>query len=200
MTPLRLGLKARRRKKELRGRPPNVPGKPGVSHLRREVLKRRFPVLVTMRVREHVWNLRSQRCFRALQAAFRKGRDRFGFQLSEFSVQGNHLHFIVEAEDEKSLARGVQGLTIRMAKALNRVMGRRGKVFTDRYHARILRSPTQTAYALRYVHTNYQKHMTKLGQFLPAHFLDPYSSATRFPDLTQPPRTWLLQTAAPAPS
>ena len=152
-----------------------------------------------MRVKEHVWNLRSQRCFRALQAAFRKGRDRFGFQMNEFSVQGNHLHFIVEAEDETSLARGIQGLTIRMAKALNRVMGRHGKVFTDRYHARILRSPTQTGHAVRYVLDNFRKHMNKLGQPpLPARFRDPYSSATRTPDLTKPPRTWLLQKAAPA--
>ena len=157
-------------------------------------------VLVTMRVMEHVWNLRSQRCFSALKVAFHKGRERFGFQLNHFSVQGNHIHFIVEAEDEKALARGMQELTIRMAKALNRVMGRHGKVFTDRYHAHILRSPKEVANALRYVLNNYQKHMFKLGKPTPPRFIDPFSSAVRDADLIIPPRTWLLQQAAPAPS
>jgi len=200
MLQLGFGMRTPRRPKEKRGRPANVPGKPGVSHLRRPELKRRFPVLVTMRVMDHVWNLRSQRCFRALQATFRKGRDRFGFQLNHFSVQGNHLHFIVEAEDEKSLARGIQGLTIRMAKALNKVMGRSGKVFADRYHARILRTPKEVAIALRYVLNNYQKHMLRLGKPTPPRFIDPFSSAVRAPELVIPPRTWLLQQAAPAPS
>src|SRR4051812_40136922 len=200
MLQLGFGMPTPRRPPEKRGRPPNVEGKPGMSHLRRPVLKRRFPVLVTMKVMEHVWNLRSQRCYRALKVAFHNGRERFGFQLNHFSVQGNHLHFIVEAEDERSLARGLQGLTIRMARALNKVMGRSGKVFADRYHAHILRTPNEAANALRYVLNNYQKHMLRLGKPTPPRFIDPFSSAVRDADLIIPPRTWLFQQAAPAPS
>src|SRR2546425_4555483 len=36
-----------------------------------------------------------------------------------FSVQGNHLHLLVEAEGAESLSRGMQGLTIRIARAIN---------------------------------------------------------------------------------
>ena len=36
---------------------------------------------------------------RACRTGRAKGRERFGFRLIEASVQGNHLHFIVEAED-----------------------------------------------------------------------------------------------------
>ncbi len=44
---------------------------------------------------------------------------------------------MVETDDETALACGMQGLGLRIAKALNRVMGREGSVFADHYHANI---------------------------------------------------------------
>ena len=41
------------------------------------------------------------------------------------------------------LVRGLQGLAIRLAKALNRALGRGGTVWGDRYHARVLRTPRE---------------------------------------------------------
>ena len=38
---------------------------------------------------------------------------RFGLRVFDFSVQGNHLHLIVEADSSESLSRGMQGLCIR---------------------------------------------------------------------------------------
>ena len=40
-------------------------------------------------------------------------------------------------------ARGVQGLAVRVARALNRAMKRTGAVFRDRYHSRVLGTPRQ---------------------------------------------------------
>jgi hypothetical protein len=74
-----------------------------VPHQRRPALAPRHPVHATWRVLPHVWNLRSRRCFE-------RGRDRFGFRLVHFSVQGNHIHLVVEAPGERALARGMQGL------------------------------------------------------------------------------------------
>jgi len=77
-----------------------------------------------------------------------RGRDRFGFRLVHFSVQGNHIHLVVEAQDERSLASGLQGLGVRIAKALNRVMGRKGTVFAVKRSACDPRSGRSTrAYA-----------------------------------------------------
>ena len=45
-----------------------------------------------------------------------------------YAVLSNHLHLLVEATDRSALARGMQGLSIRMARALNRLAGRRGRV------------------------------------------------------------------------
>ena len=78
---------------------------------------RRGALHVTLRVRREVWNLRTHRCFRALERAFAAGCERFGYRLVEFSVQGNHIHMIVEAPDVVALARAMKGIEVRMARA-----------------------------------------------------------------------------------
>jgi len=164
-------------------------------------LAARHPVHLTLRVRDEVWNLRSRRCFRALARGFVGGKDRFGFRLVHFSVQGNHLHLIGEAEDEMALARGMQGLAVRMAKGLNRVMQRRGPVFRERYHAHVLRSPTEAARAVAYVLGNYFHHAAGWGERITNADVDPYSSAAEHekawtgvdPPLAVEARTWLLR-------
>jgi REP element-mobilizing transposase RayT len=183
------------------GRPRS--GKHSVPHRSRAKMAARHPVHLTLRVRDEVWNLRSRRCFRALARGFVGGKDRFGFRLVHFSVQGNHLHLIGEAEDEMALARGIQGLAIRMAKGLNRVMQRRGPVFRERYHARVLRSPTEVARAAAYVLGNYFHHAASWGDRIAPAEVDPYSSAAEHqkawtgvdPPLVVEPRTWLLRVA-----
>ena len=137
---------------------PSVRERKGVRHLRRPLLKARFPVIVTWRMSDEVWNLRSRRCFTALARAFWGGANRFGFRLVHYSVQGNHMHLLVEAKDERVLSRGMCGLGVRIARGLNRVMKRQGKVLGDRYHARILRTPTEVRRAREYLLGNARKH------------------------------------------
>ncbi len=130
----------------------------GVVHRRRPLLKARFPVHVTWRKRDGVWNLRSRRCFTALARAFWSGADRFGFRLVHYSVQGNHVHLLVEANDERALSRGMNGMGVRVARGLNRVMRRHGKVLDDRYHAHVLRTPSEVRRAREYLLQNARKH------------------------------------------
>jgi putative transposase len=141
----------------------------GVSHLMRPALAHRFPVHATWRMRAHVWNLRSRRCFSVMQRAFWAGGDRFGFRLVHYSVQGNHVHLLVEANDRRALTRGMHGLGVRVARALNRVMGRKGKVLADRYHARILRTPTEVRRVREYLLNNALHHYGRVGP-------DPFTS------------------------
>ena len=171
----------------------------GVPHMSRPALAARHPVHATLRVLPHVWNLRSRRCFRALAAAFAGVRQRDGFRVIHFSVQGNHLHLLAEASDAQSLARGMQALTIRIAKGLNRVMGRRGPVFADRYHEHVLRNPSEVARALAYVLGNFAVHARRRGDTSADGEIDPYCSASTQltlgpgPPPVHEPKTWLLQ-------
>src|SRR3954452_20592176 len=147
--------------RKAKGSRKNVPHRP-----RRRF--RRGALHITTRVRSEVWNLRSPRCFRALRRAFACGCGRFCFRLIHFSVQGNHLHMIVEAPDAESLGRAMKGLEVRMARALNSVMRRRGPVFADRYHAHLLTSPREAANAIRYVLENRVVHAMRNGDPAPS--------------------------------
>jgi putative transposase len=64
------------------------------------------------------------------------------------------LHLIAEANDRRALARGVQGLSIRIARAFHRHSGRSGRLFADCYHARALKTPREARRALRHVLLN----------------------------------------------
>ena len=120
-----------------RGRPARHEG----VHLPREV-KARFPLHVTLRMLPHVWQLRSRRCYTVLERAFHAGCDKFDTRILHYSVQHNHIHLVAETTDARALARGIQGLAIRMAKGLNRVMHRDGQVFGDATtHDRCVRLP-----------------------------------------------------------
>lgn len=151
-------------------------------------MDRYTPVHVTLRVRVHVWNLRSRRCHAVIVAALRGVHGRPGFRVVHFSVQGNHAHLLVEADDAAALARGMKALSGRIAIGLNRLMGRRGPVFTDRYHAHVLHSPAEVRNALAYVLGNFASHARRWGEPLGPAFVDEYSSAAaRGPDGEPPP-------------
>lgn len=81
------------------------------------------------------------------------------FRVVHYSVQQDHLHLLVEADDKRSLSRGLMGLAIRLARAANRAVGRMGKVWDDRFHARALTSPRETRSAIVYVLMNAKKHL-----------------------------------------
>ena len=153
-----------------------------VPHSTRGEVQERFPMHVTMRVREGLESLRGPRVFTVVREALarskqgKRGTRWEEFRLHQFSVQSNHLHLVVEARDRVALARGMQGLAVRMARALNRVWERRGKVFAERYHALALRSARQVRNALRYVINNALKHGGRLVGNRP----DPCSSGAWF--------------------
>jgi putative transposase len=164
------------------------------------------PVHVTLRCADHVWNLRSQRSFRIIDGAVRGIRGRRDFRVVHFSVLGNHLHLVVEAAGPGALANGMRALGIRLARRLNAMMGRRGRVFEGRYHAHVLRTPTEVRNAVRYVLGNFARHARRRGERVPQGWVDPFSSeAGRAPrdeqcalfvePATRPAETWLLRTA-----
>ena len=99
--------------------------------------------------------------YKILHRAFVHGckRDAVGgnFRICQFSVQRDHLHLIVEADSKAALSRGMQAFAIRVAKAINGFLGRRGQVFDDRYHAEVATNPRQTRNVVRYVLLNARK-------------------------------------------
>jgi putative transposase len=169
-----------------------------VPHRRRIRHDPRLPVHVTLRAAAGVPSLRDGRAFDAVHRALTSVPGP-SFRVLHFSVQHDHLHLLVEADRATGLARGCQGLAVRLAKAINRSFGARGTVWGDRYHARWLRTPREVRNALVYILQNFRKHIAG------ARGVDPRSSAAWFdgwrisaprppgPAPVRPPRTWLAR-------
>ncbi len=113
-----------------------------------------------MKVRAEVWRLRSKRMFNRVWHALRAARERLGARIVHYSVQDDHLHLLVEARSAEALSRAMQGLAVRLARALNRAMERKGRVFADRFHERVLATPKETRRCIQYVLGNAKKHGT----------------------------------------
>lgn len=169
---------------------------PSPAHRARPAHARRWPVHVTLRARTALPSFRSTRVFACLRASLAAAHKE-AFRVIHFSVQSDHLHLVVEGDGRLALIRGVQGLAVRCAKAVNRAVRRRGPVWGSRYHARALRNPRETRRGLVYVLLNFRKHLRA------APGINPRSSGPWFagwrataPPTTRPspvrvPRTWL---------
>jgi putative transposase len=186
MKQLGLGFVRERRKRKRRAGS-------GVPHRRRVRFERRSPVHVTLKMAKEVWNLRSRRSVRVLQLAMLGGAERFGARVVQASVQGNHCHLLVEADNTAALVRGMKGLSIRIARGLNKMMGRTGRVLGDRYHSRILETATEVRRVVHYIRHNHRQHLEPKGEHFPPNWTDPYSEAFTLPT----PRTWLVREAKP---
>ena len=177
---------------------------PNVRHRARAVHKYWNPLHVTLRARRGLPSFRSQTLFAAFEVAVRRTR-RDDFRVVEFSVQDDHLHLIVEADDSDALARGMKSFSVRANRLFNTASLRgRGRVWADRYHRRDLTSARQVRNALVYCLQNYRKH-ERVTSGSPR--IDPCSSARWFqgwtairehddgPRPTERARTVLLRTA-----
>jgi REP element-mobilizing transposase RayT len=164
------------------GRKPT--GTAGVSHDERTALASRFPVHVTVKLQRGLPRLRRRGEYAVLRAAFRAGcsgvAGRGTFRLCHYAVLDDHLHLLVEAQDRTALSRGLQGLLVRIARALNKLWARRGKVFADRYHDRILKTPRETRNAIRYVLGNARKHAAEGRDVAFPQTIDTFTSAPWF--------------------
>jgi REP element-mobilizing transposase RayT len=183
------------------GRKPAENGKRNVPHRKRPRLDgKNHPVHVTVRVGRGV-GVPSLRCevVRALFLEVLRETAGATFHVPHHSLQHDHVHLLVEARDAKALSSGMSRLVIRFAKRLNNVLGRKGGVWSGRYHRHDLSTPTEAAHCLAYVLMNGKKHGLAARD---ASWLDEFSSAAQFEGWSdvevtlqsdRPPRTWLLR-------
>jgi hypothetical protein len=109
---------------------------------------------------------------------------------------------MIEGGVQEDVSRGMGRLLSSLARELNRSWKRKGKVFDGRYHARVLRTPTEVHRVLAYVFGNARKHGACYRPGRP----DPYSSGHFFtgwedyrgssvvPGWLVAAGTWLLRT------
>jgi REP element-mobilizing transposase RayT len=111
---------------------------------------------------------------RAIAGADRRDSERF--RITQYSVQYDHIHLLVEASDQQALSSGMRSVAIRIARSVNTLVGRRGRFWADRWYGHTLTSPRQVRAALVYVLANFRKHSRRrLGPGI-----DPFSSGAWF--------------------
>lgn len=146
--------------------------RPMLPHDRRPPHKASIPLLITTKLLPGLPSLRRAGEAASIRAAWAqaqaaadaragagRGRGRSApFQVVHYSIQSNHMHLIVEAPDRAALTSGMRSLLVRIARALNRIWNRSGRVFADRFHERALRTPREVRNALVYVLQNLRKH------------------------------------------
>ncbi|HEY4244977.1 MAG TPA: transposase [Kofleriaceae bacterium] len=178
------------------GRPAKGP-RPSERHEKRARVTRHTPVHVTLRVVELRESLRTRELYRAIRAATIVVGKKQTMRVVHASVQSNHVHLIVEAEDQRVLAKGMQGFQISAAKHINRTLVRKGTVFRDRYHAHVLKTPREARNAVVYVLNNWRKHGVRAETVI-----DPCSSADCFDGWREGAwereEKWRLRVFAPA--
>ena len=200
------------------GRPPKG-GRSSEPHKARVRFSCTTRAHVTLRVVAPVPTLRRPAAYHAIRHALYAVVGRSDFRIVHLSIERDHLHLIVEADDHLALAGGIRTFESSAAQRLNRVASlatgtrRRGKVFNDRYHVRLITSPTQARNTLSYVLNNFRWHGQDRGMETMFWDVDYYSSGPSFdgwaeldhsPFLVQTPdyprlsvcrpRTWLLRT------
>jgi REP element-mobilizing transposase RayT len=158
-----------------------------------------------MRALPQLPDLRTQVMGASLRRELAKA-SRLWFRVVHFSIESNQLHLIVEAHDKVGLSRGMAGLSIRLARSINRGLKRKGKVLGDRYHARPLLTPREVRHAIVYVLMNFKKHVDVargVDRMSSAFWFDGWKERPRMreppgweenePTPVREPRTWLAR-------
>jgi putative transposase len=186
-------------------------------HMKRPPLSKHDVVHVVIRAVREVGFLRRRHMYKAVRRALVATSARESCRIVHLNIEGSHIHLLVEASHRIALARGMQAFQISAAKHINAALSarldsrRRGQVFRDRYHAKIIRTPRQTRHALAYVLNNWRHHREDRAAFARTWRVDPFSSAMSFdgwrdldvaaiswPSTYEPlpvrePQTWLLR-------
>jgi REP element-mobilizing transposase RayT len=152
--------------------------KAGVSHEVRPVIRPDNVVHVTLKPDAKIGYLRKREPRRLFNWALSVVGERKDFRICHISIQGNHVHLLCEADHKAALSNGMRAFLISVTRGFNGST-RRGCLFPDRYHARVIRTPRQLRNTLNYVFGNWRHH--GFDRDYGRCRFDPYSSAVAFP-------------------
>jgi hypothetical protein len=132
-----------------------TPGRlPSAPHRVRVLNVGRHPILVTMRALPEIPSLRGARVRALFAAVLDDQRSRpyaKGFAVTAHAAMEKELRLIVEGTSSKAqsaLRAGMSGLFIAFARRLNILLGRKGKVWSDRWDGRELSTPQEVREAM----------------------------------------------------
>ena len=149
------------------GRPAKVDR--GIRHIKRERFNKPSALHLTIKVRENKADIQNKRILKALHHAIKRARLQ-RLRVIHYTLEYNHAHLVVEANDNKVLHKGMQAFGISIAKAINKMKQVKGTVYKHRYHLRKLKTKMEVKNAIQCVFGNGIKHNRAMSR------LDLYNS------------------------
>jgi REP element-mobilizing transposase RayT len=98
------------------------------------------------------------------------------WRLFAFCLMRNHFHLVVLGELER-VSRGMHTLAFRHAQTFNRRHERRGHLYADRFHARVIRNDEHLGNACAYVLGNAERAGVRDWPWRGGEILDVYAGA-----------------------
>jgi REP element-mobilizing transposase RayT len=197
-------LRGRKREAKPRGNAkvgrPKKPGA-GVPHLARAPFDKPHALHITLRVLDVIGRLRTRSAYMAIREAAIAVMKRSDFRIVHLSIEGTHLHLLVEVVSRAALSSGMQAFEISAAKHLNAACSkaggwwqrkraarlghalpkrRRGRVFSDRYHETFITNPRQARHALAYVLNDWRRHREDRAGVARTWLIDPFATGWAF--------------------
>lgn len=145
----------------------------GVRHIARDEIKRNTVLHLTIKIQKNKTGLRNKNVLKVLHGAIKKAR-LIGLRIIHYTLEYDHVHLMVEADNNLVIGRGMQSFGIAFSKGINRIKETKGQVFKTRYHFRKLNSPKEVRNALHYIIGNSTKHRSALSA------LNPFNSLLAF--------------------
>ena len=112
---------------------------------------------LTIKIEKNKAGLRSKAVLALLHRAIKRARI-VGLGIVHYTLEHDHIHMLVEAEDNVMLASGMQSFGICFSKGINKLKKGSGQVYKSRYHLRILKTPSEIKNVVSYILNNSVKH------------------------------------------
>lgn len=148
----------------------------GIRHVARDILKKNTALHLTVKIERTKAGLRNKDILKALQNAIYKARLK-GLRILHYTLEYDHVHLLVEADNNQMLAKGMQSFGICFSKGINRVKKLVGRVFQTRYHFRKLKTVTEIKNVFNYIVGNSIKHQKAFS------IISPYNSLIKITNL-----------------
>jgi putative transposase len=83
-----------------------------------------------------------------------RAKRKFHFHLWDFCIMGNHIHFLIKPGEGGSLSKIMQWIKCNFAKSWNKMNGRKGHVWGERFYSRIINGIMDFLRAREYIAEN----------------------------------------------
>jgi REP element-mobilizing transposase RayT len=141
----------------------------GIRHIARDQIKRTTPLHLTIKIESKKAGIKNKNILTALHHSIKNAR-LLGLRILHYSLEYDHVHLLVEADNNGILGRGMQSFGISFSKGINKIKQMNGRVFKSRYHFRKLKTPSEIKNVLNYILRNGIKHKHSSS------ILNPYNS------------------------